>query len=147
MSDLPPPFVLSLVVADEITIDPKTHRAAANGIFFEIVQQLPVRLTFSVLVTVTEVRRMEAISLSILDPDDHPIHRATWYVAGDDVLLIHGNVTHCTGVEFTRPGTYRVQVVCDGMTLAEQPLAVGLASRGSPIPGVAVSEWARRRQS
>src|SRR5262245_54421171 len=105
MSELPPPFVLSLIVADEITIDPESHRAAARGIFFEIAPPLPVRLTFAVLVTLTEVRRMEAIGVSILDPDEHPIYRATWYVAGEDVLHIHGNVIQCSGVEFAGPGT------------------------------------------
>ena len=39
-------------------------------------------------------------------------------------LTVHGNITHCRGVLFTRPGTYRVQVTCDGTIVAEHPLTV-----------------------
>lgn len=145
MNELPPPFVLSLVAADDVFIDPATSKPTARGIFFSIDLPLPVRLDFAILVTLTEVRRMEAIGVAVLDPDDHPIHRATWYVAGDDALRIHSNVTRCSGVQFARPGTYRVQVACDGMTLAEQPIAVG--SYASPLLAPSLAEWARRPRS
>src|SRR5207244_12127295 len=56
MNDLPPPVALALIVAETVTVDPRTKRLTAHGIFHSI-DQCPVRLDFSLLAFVTEVTR------------------------------------------------------------------------------------------
>ena len=46
--------VLCFIVADDVSIDPATNKPTARGIFFDVNSPLPVRLDFSVLITVTE---------------------------------------------------------------------------------------------
>lgn len=142
MNDLPPPVALALVVADEVTIDSATNKPTARGIFYDV-HACPVRLDFSILAIVTEVRRHVALTVAVLDPEDNPVHRAEWSIDSADPLRIHGNVTHCRGVEFARPGVYRVNVSCNGATVAEQPIAVSIASAGRTDHATG---WVRRRE-
>ena len=71
MNDLPPPVALALIVAETVTVDPRTKRLTAHGIFHRI-DQCPVRLDFSILAFVTEVTRPVELLAAVLDPDDNP---------------------------------------------------------------------------
>ena len=125
MNDLPPPVALALLVAETVTVDPRTKRPTAHGIFHRI-DQCPVRLDFSILAFVTEVTRPVELLAAVLDPDDNPIHHAKWSIDCTDPFGVHGLVARSIDVEFPRPGVYRVQVSCDGVAVAEQPLRMGM---------------------
>src|SRR5258707_5334832 len=79
MNDLPPPVALALLVAETVTVDPRTKRLTAHGIFHRI-DQCPVRLDFYILAFVTEVTRPVELLAAVLDPDDNPIHHAKWSI-------------------------------------------------------------------
>jgi len=63
---------------------------------------------------------------AVLDLDDTPIHHAKWSIDRTDPLGVHGLVARSIDVEFPQPGVYRVQVSCDGVAVAEQPVRVGM---------------------
>lgn len=123
MNDLPPP--VALLVAETVTVDPKTKRLTAHGIFHRI-DQCPVRLDFSILAFVTEVTRPVELLAAVLDPVDTLVHCARWSIDRTDPFGVHGLVARSIDVEFPRPGVYRVQVTRDGVAVAEQPFRVGV---------------------
>lgn len=124
--EIAPPISLAMILCDNIHIDPGTGKRTLLGLFSVVGSTAyPFRHPFmSVYISLTECRKPSKIKLRMIDVDEEhePIFQLEGELPTSDPLMVNELQFGLAGIEFPRPGEYRVQLFASGQIVAERRL-------------------------
>ena len=121
-----PPYILAMVLCDEVHVDPSTGKRYVMGTFSTLYSQdFPaVVQRLKVYVAVTDGRELTSLELSVTDLDGEPIRGLEDRVELDfsDPRAVYEVEFLLEGIGFPTPGEVRFHLLSDGESLMERSL-------------------------
>jgi len=122
--EIPPPVLLTAIVCDTVILDKLTGKGTVVGIFDTInAPRFPARHdALFVFCQLTNGRGQVPIRVRIVDleNDEALIHEAEVLGRFEDVRQVANVIVRIGGLEFPRPGEYRMQVYAGTDFLGER---------------------------
>ena len=128
MSPRPLPNVLSLIICDQIITDRMTGKQSLIGMFSRIhaVRFPASHPQLSVFVALTEGHGPYELNIRVVDANDErkPLVDGKGMVEFKDPRAVANLALQFHGLTFPEPGSYRVQLLCEGALLREGRLDI-----------------------
>lgn len=123
-----PPIVLSMLLCDAVHRDAETGKYYLIGSFASRqFDRFPAALpTVHLFLSMIEVNGSYGLSARIVDVtrEDALVFETGGRLEGADPLSVFDFYFPLSGVEFTQPGVYRLQLLADGDVIAERGLLI-----------------------
>lgn len=128
VSDVQPPFVLSMIICDAVHIDPGTGKAFILGCFSSIgATSFPAtHHKITVFAEVTDCQGRTPFRIRVVDVDEQhePVVEAETESDIPDPLAITVLVLNLNGIVFPSQGEYRVQLFSRDVPIMERRLSL-----------------------
>lgn len=122
------PYVLAMVVCDQVYEDPATHKRSLLGIFSEFTTaRLPLRVrTMAVFLAITDCRGKSPFQIRLIDANEQnePLFEAEGEIESHDARVIVEMVIRMRNIVFPAAGEYRFQFSAYGTLLMERRIFV-----------------------
>jgi hypothetical protein len=122
------PYVLAMVVCDNVHVDPTTGKKTLLGLFTSVsASQFPIRINSMVLyAAITDGHGPTPIEVKLVDVNESrpPIFKAEAMIPFDDPRVVIEFLNLMLNLEFPEPGEYRLQLFGCKQLLMERRIVV-----------------------